>query len=127
MFSFPLLFFRIWTKKIKKQDDGRVGAGKAKNADNIVSVSQSVPVELYGTVIDTRVWGHIWNASTINISHVSCTDHQRTNTLAIFLVLARKQQRKTIREVITLRMLTSVYTVCMFQKKEEILTYYTIL
>lgn len=37
-FHFPLLFFRIWTKK----DDGRVGAAKAKDADNIVSIPQSV-------------------------------------------------------------------------------------
>lgn len=51
-FHFPLLFFRIWLKKKKKKDDGGVGTGKAKDADNIVSFSQSVDVELFGTVID---------------------------------------------------------------------------
>lgn len=49
VFSFsPFIFQDL----VKKKDDGGVGAGKAKDADNIVSFSQSVDVELFGTVID---------------------------------------------------------------------------
>lgn len=51
MFSFSPFIFPDLDKK-KKKDDGIVGAGKAKDADNIVSVSQAVAEELYGTVID---------------------------------------------------------------------------
>lgn len=52
VFISPFIFQDLAKKKRKKKDDGRVGAGKAKDADNIVSISQSVAGELYGTVID---------------------------------------------------------------------------
>lgn len=50
VFSFSPFIFQDLVKK--KKDDGGVGTGKAKDADNIVSFSQSVDVELFGTVID---------------------------------------------------------------------------
>lgn len=113
-FHFPFYFSGFGPKK---KDDGRVGAGKVKDADNIVSASQSVALEL--CVIDTRVWGHIWNASTANISDVSCRDDQRTNSLAIFLVSciflsSIQQKRKTVVNV-----LTFIYSVCMPPPKKK--------